>query len=117
MGLYCKDMGYTDWKVLKILTGLEGHANAITAVALQNNIAITGSYDKTAKIWHVDTGAYTCTLAGYNRHSDAITSVALDGDDVVTGSRDCSAKIWDSSTVNFCFPLQVQTDMRVLSVQ
>ena len=55
---------------------------------------ISGSGDKTIKIWDMNTGKCVNTLNG---HSDLIYSIALtpDGTRIVSGSRDKSVKIWD----------------------
>src|SRR5262249_5328293 len=54
---------------------------------------LTGSTDKTAKLWDVSTGQVVNTYSG---HSKAITGVAFSPDDnfVVTGSQDRTAKLW-----------------------
>jgi hypothetical protein len=59
---------------------------------------VTGSYDKTAKIWDASTGAEKRNLAG---HSDGVFSAAFspDGAYVVTGSGDSTAKIWFLGTI------------------
>ncbi len=35
------------------LAGPDGHASAVSAVAIGHNTVVTGSWDKTAKIWHL----------------------------------------------------------------
>jgi len=54
---------------------------------------ISGSYDKTIKIWDMNTGLCVNTLNG---HSESIWSIALtpDGTRIVSGSEDKSVKIW-----------------------
>ena len=85
-----------------------GHTGQIKSVAIAgdpNSLelrraskVVTGSKDKTAKIWDLNTGALLHTLKGPNGHSKAIFSVAIAGDKVVTGSQDNTAKIWDLNT-------------------
>ena len=76
------------------LRTLEGHTEAVTSVALHadRRRAVSGSLDKTVRVWDLDTGACLRTLEG---HTDTVMSVALhaDGRRVVTGD-----SVWDLDT-------------------
>ena len=54
---------------------------------------VTGSYDKTARVWRLADGSLVRTLEG---HSDPVRSVCVtpDGLHVVTGSNDKTARVW-----------------------
>ena len=54
---------------------------------------VTGSGDKTARVWRLDDGAHVRTLEG---HSDYVSSVCVttDGEYVVTGSMDYTTRVW-----------------------
>ena len=58
--------------------------------------ALTGSDDKTARLWEVATGTEMRRLD----HSDEVTSVAFspDGQQALTGSWDKTARLWDVAT-------------------
>jgi hypothetical protein len=58
---------------------------------------LTGSDDKTAKLWEVETGK---ELRSFNGHADGVMSVAFspDGRRVLTGSNDKTAKLWEVET-------------------
>jgi WD40 repeat protein len=58
---------------------------------------ISGSDDKTIKIWDVGTGTEKFTLAG---HTDSVNAIAVtpDGKTVISGSLDKTIKIWDLAT-------------------
>ena len=58
---------------------------------------VSGSDDKTVKIWDAGSGACLKTLKG---HSYWVSSVAFshDGTQVVSGSDDKTVKIWDASS-------------------
>ncbi len=58
---------------------------------------VTGSEDKTAKVWDARTGTALLELKG---HTDGVTSVSFspDGTRIVTGSDDKTAKVWDART-------------------
>lgn len=58
---------------------------------------VTASYDRTARIWDVETGKVSGTLRG---HSAFVNSAAFspDGTRVATSSGDGTARIWDATT-------------------
>jgi WD40 repeat protein len=78
-------------------TILEGHTSGVNSVAFSNNSSriVSGSYDKTVRIWDSVSGAVLHTLEG---HTSAVTSVAFsfDGSRIVSGSHDKTVRIWDS---------------------
>jgi hypothetical protein len=58
---------------------------------------LTGSWDRTARLWDAETGTELRTFAG---HAKAVESVAFspDGRRVLTGSWDTTAKLWEAET-------------------
>ena len=58
---------------------------------------VTGSDDRTAKVWDARTGTPLLELKG---HTSLVTSVAFspDGSRIVTGSEDRTARVWDART-------------------
>ena len=70
-----------------MLRTLEGHSDGVTAVALtpDGKRAVSGSWDKTLKVWDLERGEVLRTLEG---HSDRVAAVALtpDGKRAVSGS-------------------------------
>ena len=58
---------------------------------------VSGSRDKTVKIWNANTGLYLKTLKG---HTESVNSVAYspDGTKIISGSDDETIKIWDANT-------------------
>jgi len=81
-----------------ILT-FSGHTDEVPSVAfsLDGTKVLTGSRDKTARLWDAATGSVIRTFSGDTR---GITSVAFspDGTKVLTGSTDYTAKLWDAAT-------------------
>lgn len=75
---------------------LVGHQDGVWSVALspRGHILVTGSWDKTIKVWNVATGQLLRTLMG---HQEAVWSVAVaaDGKTLVSGSSDQQIKIWN----------------------
>ena len=59
--------------------------------------AVSGSDDKTLKVWDLTTGGLLRTLEG---HAGSVTAVAMSGDGTraVSGSDDETLKVWDLTT-------------------
>ena len=59
-------------------------------------LLVSGSEDKTVKVWDADTDQESHTLKA---HTDAVQSVAYspDGKRIVSGCLDGTVKIWDVS--------------------
>ena len=70
---------------------LTGHKGDVNSVAFDAQHIVSGSRDKTIKVWDRETGALVHTLTG---HGDWVTSVALDGQHIVSGSEDKTIKVW-----------------------
>jgi WD40 repeat protein len=58
---------------------------------------VSGSEDRTLRIWEAQTGQQLLTLKG---HTDWVWSVAFshDGKRIVSGSADGTLKVWDTQT-------------------
>ncbi len=78
------------------LQTFQGHTNRIYSAAFSpdGKYVLTGSEDRTAKLWDANTGAEVHTFSG---HGDTIYSVAFspDGKYAVTGSGDQTARLWN----------------------
>jgi WD40 repeat protein/serine/threonine protein kinase len=75
---------------------LEGHQQPVTAVAMSadGHWALSGSADKTLRLWDLETRQCAAVLEG---HSDWIHCVALDsaGTIALSGGRDGALRLWD----------------------
>ncbi len=77
-----------------------GHKNVVYAIAFNNPFGdkiITGSFDKTCKVWNSQTGELYHTLRG---HATEIVCLSFNpqGNVIATGSMDNTAKLWDTET-------------------
>ncbi|MBD2215333.1 hypothetical protein H6G27_36835 [Nostoc linckia FACHB-104] len=78
---------------------LVGHSDYVNAVALtrDGNYMISGSADKTLKVWNWQTGEELCTLNGHSSWVQAL-ALTLDGKYVISGSLDRTLKVWNWQT-------------------
>ena len=70
---------------------------------------ITGSYDRTCKVWSTATGEELHTLEG---HKNVVYAIAFNnpfGDKIVTGSFDKTCKLWDANTGALHYTLRGQS--------
>lgn len=76
---------------------LNGHSEAVSSVVLdsEGNFALSGSWDKTMRLWDLNTGSSVRTFQG---HQKDVNSVAFSSDNrqIVSGSRDKTVKLWNT---------------------
>lgn len=61
--LYRREINWINGKVQRIKY-LKGHRSHITDAKLKGSVLVTGSSDRTVKIWDLDTGQCKLTLCG-----------------------------------------------------
>jgi guanine nucleotide-binding protein subunit beta-2-like 1 protein len=74
-----------------------GHNEAVASVVLNSDgqFALSGSWDKTMRLWDLNTGS---TVRCFKGHTKDVNSVAFSGDNrqIVSGSRDKTIKLWNT---------------------
>ena len=94
-----------------LLMTLNGHTDHINSVAFSSDGTriVSGSRDKSVRVWDASTGALLMTLNG---HTAYVKSVAFssNGTRIVSGSWDKSVRIWDASTGALLMTLNGHTD-------
>ncbi|KAL0578456.1 hypothetical protein V5O48_003557 [Marasmius crinis-equi] len=78
---------------------LKGHTDGVMCLQYSETLShpafpvlITGSYDCTARVWNLETGAVLHTLQG---HTEPIRALQFDDCKLITGSMDTTLKVWD----------------------
>jgi WD40 repeat protein/transcriptional regulator with XRE-family HTH domain len=76
-----------------------GHTDLVNDVAFSpdGKQVLTGSLDKTARLWDAATGALIRTFAGHTRGVRAV-AFSPDGKYVLTGSGDSTMRLWDTAS-------------------
>ncbi|NJM76398.1 MAG: hypothetical protein HC852_12170 [Acaryochloridaceae cyanobacterium RU_4_10] len=76
-----------------------GHIDSVGSICLSvdNRFALSGSSDKTLKLWDIETGKCLRTFTG---HTNIVSSVCLSTENrfVLSGSNDKTLKLWDAET-------------------
>jgi WD40 repeat protein len=78
------------------IRSFKGHTNSIFSVAFspEGKRILTGSADKTAKVWDAEKGQDVLSLNG----TSGPVTFSPDGKRILTGSNDSPAKVWDAET-------------------
>eukprot|EP00361_Fabrea_salina_P007327 CAMPEP_0202439488 /NCGR_PEP_ID=MMETSP1345-20130828/36188_1 /ASSEMBLY_ACC=CAM_ASM_000843 /TAXON_ID=342563 /ORGANISM="Fabrea Fabrea salina" /LENGTH=324 /DNA_ID=CAMNT_0049054023 /DNA_START=21 /DNA_END=992 /DNA_ORIENTATION=+ len=87
--------GYSDAPSAARFQVLKGHGREVFSVAIssKDEFLVSGSADKTLRVWSLPSGQMTLVLTG---HIKAVTSVAISSDDkfIVSGSYDTTLRVW-----------------------
>jgi hypothetical protein len=84
---------------VKELATLRGHTNEVLSLAItaDGKTLVSGSLDKTIKLWDLATGEEQATLKGHTRGVISV-SIAADSKTLASGSADGTIKLWDLAT-------------------
>jgi WD40 repeat protein/predicted Ser/Thr protein kinase len=99
------------------LMTLRGHTSWVYCIAISpdGKRIVSGSIDRTIKIWDAVTGVDVMTLRG---HLDTVNSVVFspDGRRIVSGSWDKTIKIWDAESGAEVMTLRADGDVVTVSI-
>lgn len=84
----------------KLRHTLTGHTDTVKAVAVSNHRVVSGSADRTIKVWNLLLGgaaSRTFTAATHKGHTGSVNALAFNGNGnrIVSGSSDHTVKVWD----------------------
>jgi WD40 repeat protein len=100
-----------EWVPPACLMVLRGHPNAVFSVAVcaDGRAAVSGSDDRTLRVWDLSGGRCTAVLEG---HAGSVLSVAVtpDGRTAVSGSSDKTLRVWDLAGGRCSAVLEGHTD-------
>jgi len=81
---------------------LRGHEDSVMCLQFAETlphiaypVLITGSYDRTVRVWNADLGEEVRVLRGHTR---AVRALQFDEAKLITGSMDCTLRVWDWRT-------------------
>jgi F-box and WD-40 domain protein CDC4 len=76
---------------------LKGHTSTIRCLKVLHNrpIAVTGSRDRTLRVWDIRRGRLLRVLEG---HEQSVRSLDVYGNKVVSGSYDSTCRLWNIDT-------------------
>ena len=83
-----------------VLSGHTGNINSLS-FSLDGRFLVSGSFDKTVKLWDIQTGRIVKT---FSSHTKPVTCVAISADNavIVSGSKYETMYLWDVETGNYC---------------
>ncbi|XP_052269309.1 F-box/WD repeat-containing protein 7-like isoform X1 [Dreissena polymorpha] len=82
---------------------LKGHTEKVTAMACNGKFVVSGSEDKTLRLWDISQATCVRKLDG---HMDTITKIIWKGNTIITGCEDSSLRVIDSNDFRILFSLQ-----------
>ena len=88
----CNGETINEKEVFQPKSVLIGHGNGIRCVHLHGSIGISGSRDRTAKVWNVLSGKLLRTLI----HSSDVRSVTFNSNIIITGDEYPDLFVWDT---------------------
>jgi WD40 repeat protein len=99
------------WKLAKTVRTLEGHTGSVFSVAVtpDGRLALSGSDDRTLRLWDLESGKTIHILQG---HRSAVKRIAVapDGRSVVSTSDDRTLRLWDLHRGRMIRTLEGHTD-------
>ncbi|RDX45489.1 WD40 repeat-like protein [Lentinus brumalis] len=96
------------------IRALKGHTDGVMCLQFSETLShpsfpvlITGSYDRTARVWNLETGTEVQCLSGHTR---AIRALQFDEVKLITGSMDHTMRVWNWRTGQLLKVLEGHTE-------
>jgi WD40 repeat protein len=100
-----------------LIYSLEGHTDQVLtcAISADGRRIVSGSRDKTLKIWDAQTRQVHLTLTG---HAGAVCTCAIspDGRWILSGSEDYTLRVWDAETGQQCLQLALGDQVNTCAI-
>jgi len=81
-------------QIIRRLPGHQSRTNTVQFNKVENSVAVTGSYDKTVKIWDLKSNNIN-PIQVLEEAKDSISSLYVSGYEIITGSTDGNVRIYD----------------------
>jgi len=82
---------HNNTKLTHRVNSFVGHGGPVWCLDLQGDVLVSGSYDKTIKVWSMKQGSIRATLRG---HTSWVSSLQFHGETIISGSWDATLKVW-----------------------
>jgi len=94
-----------------LIRTLEGHEHGVTSVSvtLNGQRAVSTSWDRTLRVWDLETGRCLRVLEGHTKSVES-ADVTLDGGRAISASGDRTLRVWDLETGRCLRVLEGHTD-------
>jgi WD40 repeat protein len=113
--------GRASIQICEYVNTLSGHSGWVNSIVISSNRQIiSGSQDKTVKIWNLDTAKYLRDFGGflYKGHSNRVNSVAISSDSRVlaSASEDGTVIVWNLENYRKIHQLRHQGAVRCITI-
>ena len=95
---------------------LSGHIGFIRSLTFSSDgrLLVSGSADKTVKLWDMQTGGVVKTFYGHQKRVSSV-SISMDHIKIASGSGDCTIRLWDIPTGDCLCTIQQESPVSCIS--
>jgi len=92
-----------DLRIKKCLQSYYAHSDIVSAVKLEGNLIVSGSYDSTV---HLVDARNNVGHARFSRHKGPVNALQFQDNRIVSASSDHTVRVWDAKRKEFLFELK-----------